>query len=42
MENYEGPTFKTQGPDWIWGSSSYKMSTWSPVYRVHSWPLSSF
>jgi len=41
MENYEGPTFKTQGPDRIWGSSSDKMSTWSPVYRVHSWPLSS-
>jgi len=37
MKNNEGPTFKTQGPDWRWGSSSsYKMSTWSAVYRVHN------
>ena len=39
MTNNVGPTFKTQGPDWLCGSSSsYKMSTCSTVYRVHSCP----
>jgi len=42
MKNNEGPTFKSQGPDWLWGSSSsYKMSIWSTLYRVQSWPLTS-
>ena len=37
MTNNVGPTFKTQGPDWLCGSSSsYKMSTCSTVKQMCS------